>query len=289
MNETTIGQNKTFTGDELLRENYLHLVKMTVSHALWDETTRPIDPRRSPKNFTRFLASAVLGLLKPFKIRLVLDVPVDFKSIEEGKVWPEFAHTMIGIKRLNNLKTCAETVLRDGVPGDFIETGVWRGGASIFMRAILMAHSVKDRKVWVADSFMGLPPPDVDKYPADKGADWHEPEYLAVSLEQVKKHFSKYNLLDDQVCFLKGWFKDTLPNAPIEKLAVLRLDGDMYESTMDAITSLYPKLSKGGFLIIDDYGCVEACRKAITDYRTQHNINDALLQTDSHEYYWRKS
>lgn len=288
MNETAIGQDKTFAGNEELREKYLYLVKMTVSHAMWDETTRPIDPRRSPKNFTRILASTALGLLKPFKLRLVLDEPVDIKSREEGKIWPEFAHTMIGIKRLDNLKQCAETVLRDGVPGDFIETGVWRGGASIFMRAILMAHAVHDRKVWLADSFRGLPPPDAEKYPADKGADWHEPEYLAVSLEKVKEHFSKYGLLDDQVRFLEGWFKDTLPKAPIDKLAILRLDGDMYESTMDAISSLYPKLSRGGFLIIDDYGAVEACRKAITDYRAQHNINDAILQTDSHEFYWRK-
>jgi len=288
MNETAIGQDRTFAGNEELREKYLYLVKMTVSHALWDETTRPIDPRRSPKNFTRILASAALGLLKPFKLRLVLDEPVDIKSREEGKIWPEFAHTMIGIKRLDNLKKCAETVLRDGVPGDFIETGVWRGGASIFMRAILMAHAVHDRKVWLADSFRGLPPPDAEKYPADKGADWHEPEYLAVSLEKVKEHFAKYGLLDDQVRFLEGWFKDTLPKAPIDRLAILRLDGDMYESTMDAISSLYPKLSKGGFLIIDDYGAVEACRKAITDYRAQHKINDAILQTDSHEFYWRK-
>ena len=109
-----------------------------------------------------------------------------------------------------------------------------------------------------------------------------------VSLEKVKEHFAKYGLLDDQVRFLEGWFKDTLPKAPIDRLAILRLDGDMYESTMDAISSLYPKLSKGGFLIIDDYGAVEACRKAITDYRAQHKINDAILQTDSHEFYWRK-
>ncbi|HEY5040815.1 MAG TPA: TylF/MycF/NovP-related O-methyltransferase [Verrucomicrobiae bacterium] len=289
MNETAIGQNTPTTDDEALREQYLYMVKMTVSHALWDETTRPIDPRRSPKNITRIFATTALNLLKPFKLRLVLDEPVDIKSREEGKIWPEFAHTMIGIKRLDNLKRCAETVLREGVPGDFIETGVWRGGASIFMRAILMAHAVDNRKVWVADSFKGLPPPDAEKYPADKGADWHEPEYLAVSLEKVKEHFSKYNLLDDQVCFLEGWFRDTLPKAPIDKLAILRLDGDMYESTMDAISSLYPKLSKGGFLIIDDYGAVEACRKAITDYRAKHKINDSILQTDSHEYYWRRS
>jgi O-methyltransferase len=141
----------------------------------------------------------------------------------------------------------------------------------------------------VADSFQGLPPPDAEKYPADRGANWHEPEFLAVSLEQVKEHFAKYNMLDDQVKFLKGWFKDTLPVAPIKQLAVVRLDGDMYESTMDGLVNLYPKLSKGGFLIVDDYGDVEACRRAISDYREKHGIKDPLQKTDWAEVYWRKS
>jgi O-methyltransferase len=275
--------------DNLLRENYLNLVKLAVSHALWKETTRPIDPRRSPHNLMRFAANIVVSLLKPFKLRLVLDVPVDEQAKKEGKTWPEFAHTMIGLQRLESIKRCAESVLADNIPGDFIETGVWRGGASIFMRAILMAHNVHDRTVWVADSFKGLPPPDAEKYPADKGADWHEPEFLAVSLEQVKDHFSKYNLLDEQVRFLQGWFKDTLPTAPFKQLAIMRLDGDMYESTMDALVSLYPKLSKGGYVIVDDYGAVEACRKAIGDFRAKHNIQEKLQQTDWAEVYWRKS
>jgi O-methyltransferase len=272
-----------------LREDHLNLLMQVVSHSLWTESTRPIDPRRSPRNLTRMAATVMTAMLKPFKLRLVMDVPVDEKAKEEGKVWPEFAHTMIGLKRLASIKHCAETVIKEGVPGDFIETGVWRGGASIFMRAILHAHGVKDRTVWVADSFQGLPPPDAEKYPADRGANWHEPEFLAVSLEQVKEHFAKYNMLDDQVKFLKGWFKDTLPVAPIKQLAVVRLDGDMYESTMDGLVNLYPKLSKGGFLIVDDYGDVEACRRAISDYREKHGIKDPLQKTDWAEVYWRKS
>jgi hypothetical protein len=264
-------------------------MKMCLSHALWEETTRPIDPRRAPKSFMRFAAGCLLAILKPFKLRLVLDVPVDNKAREEGRVWPEFAHTMIGLKRLENLKRCAESVLREGVSGDFAETGVWRGGASIFMRAILKAHNVSDRTVWVADSFRGLPPPDIEKYPADRGANWHEPEFLAVSLAQVKEHFLSYDLLDNQVRFLEGWFKDTLPGAPIKQLAILRLDGDMYESTMDTLVNLYPKLSVGGYLLVDDYGSVEACRRAVNDYRTKHNIKDEIHQTDQAEVYWKKS
>ena len=273
----------------VLREHYLNLMKMTLSHSLWKEQTRPIDPRRSPHNLMRFAAGAMVALLKPLKLKLVLDVPVAKEDKDEGKVWPEFAHTMIGLKRLQSIKERAETVIADKVPGDFIETGVWRGGASIFMRSILLAHGVQDRTVWVADSFQGLPPPDAEKYPADKGADWHKPEFLAIPLEQVQENFAKYNLLDDQVRFLKGWFKDTLPKAPMEKLAIIRLDGDMYESTMDAIVALYPKLSVGGFVIVDDYGAVEACKQAITDFRVKNGIEDPLHQTDWAEVYWRKS
>src|SRR5439155_1101033 len=159
-------------------------------------------------------------------IQLVRSAPFDEAARSDGRDWPTTAHTMIGMKRLDNLQHCVEDTLARQVPGDLIETGVWRGGASIFMRGILRAHGVSDRTVWVADSFQGLPPPNPDAYPADAGDPLHTFDYLAVSLEDVKSHFERYGLLDDQVRFLKGWFRDTLPAAPIERLAVLRLDGD---------------------------------------------------------------
>src|SRR5205085_10579027 len=160
----------------------------------------------------------------------------------EGRIWPVVAHTMIGLKRLDNLEFCIEQVMTNGVPGDLIETGVWRGGATIFMRAVLKAYGITDRCVWVADSFNGLPPPNPEKYPADASDPHYTIKLLAVSLDEVKSNFAKYGLLDEQVRFLPGWFCDTLPSAPIEQLAVIRLDGDMYGSTMDALTALYPKL-----------------------------------------------
>ena len=109
-----------------------------------------------------------------------------------------------------------------------------------------------------------------------------------MSQETVAEHFRKYGLLDEQVVFLKGWFKDTLPVAPIEKLAVMRLDGDMYASTMDALVSLYPKLQKGGFCIIDDFGAVRGCREAVADYRAQHKIEAPIHEIDWTGRYWRK-
>jgi hypothetical protein len=205
----------------------------------------------------------------------------------EGWDWPSRAYTMIGLRRLNNIQYCFEQAIAQEVPGDLIETGAWRGGATIFMRALLEAYGVRDRAVWVADSFEGLPRPDVERYPADAGMDLYKFDELAVSLEEVQRNFRRYGLLDDRVRFLKGWFRDTLPGAPIEKLAMLRMDADLYESTMDALVNLYPRLSRGGCLIVDDY-FIPACRKAVHDYREQHGITDEIVKIDDIGAYWVK-
>jgi protein O-GlcNAc transferase len=205
-----------------------------------------------------------------------------------GRDWPRIAHTMIGHLRLRNLRDLAEQVLAEGIPGDFIETGVWRGGACILLRAVLKALGVTDRRVFAADSFAGLPKPDPARFPADEADSHHEFEELAVSLEEVQANFARYGLLDEQVVFLKGWFKDTLPAAPIESLALLRLDGDMYESTIDALRNLYDKVSPGGFVIVDDYGCVAGCRQAVDDFRRDRGIAEPMVDIDGWGVYWRK-
>jgi len=208
---------------------------------------------------------------------------------EYGWDWPSSAHSMIGRKRMENVRMLVELVLFESVPGDLIETGVWRGGACIYMRAILEAYGVKDRRVWAADSFAGLPPPNTAAYPADAGDVFHTYTDLAVSIEEVKRNFDRYHLLDRQVEFLKGWFRDTLPAAPIDNLAILRMDGDMYESTMDALVNLYDKLSLRGYVIVDDYRVVEGCRKAVDDFRSMHGILDPIVEIDGVGVYWRKS
>lgn len=205
-----------------------------------------------------------------------------------GRDWPTYAESMIGLKRLQNIQDCAIDVLEKNVPGDFIETGVWRGGATVFMKAILNAYGIVDRTVWVADSFEGLPKPE-KQYAADKGDKHHNKVALAISQEQVENNFKKYDLLDDRVKFLKGWFKDTLPSAPIEKLALLRLDGDMYQSTMDALINLYHKLSIGGYIIIDDWGAVPGCKQAVEEFRSANNITDPINVIDWAGVYWQKS
>ena len=200
----------------------------------------------------------------------------------------ELSHTMIGRKRLDNLQQCMEMVIAENIPGDFIETGIWRGGACIFMRGVLAACGVTDRTVWAADSFEGVPPPT---WPQDSGFDISRDilPVLAVPLTSVQELFRRYGLLDDKVQFLKGWFRDSLPAAPIERLAILRLDGDLYESTMTALVPLYDKVSVGGFVIVDDYGSCPPCKQAIDDFRAQRGIADEMKGIDRQSVFWRKS
>lgn len=196
-----------------------------------------------------------------------------------GFDWPSTAVTMIGLNRLNRLQECVETVLAEDIPGDLIETGVWRGGACILMRAVLAAHGVTDRVVWVADSFQGMP----------HGAGCENWEYpaLVVPLDEVQENFRSYGALDDQVRFLPGWFKDTLPG-PVGPLAVLRFDGDYYASARDVLVALYPRLSPGGYVIIDDWG-FDFCRRAVHEYRAEHGITEPVqVPADGHAAWWRK-
>ena len=266
---------------------YLDLMKKALSFTIWPEPPREIKAMPTHLPGVKQAISLLTGLLGAGDLVISKRSEVTEADREEGKFWPAYAHTMTGLKRLDCIQECIETVLRNNIEGDFIETGVWRGGTCIFMRAALAAYGIEDRNVFVADSFEGLPKPDLDNFPQDKGDINYKFSDLAISQEQVADNFKKYGLLDDQVVFLKGWFKDTLPTAPIEKLAILRLDGDMYESTMDALNNLYPKLSKGGFCIIDDYA-LDMCAKAVDDFRSEHDIDSELHVIDWTGRYWVK-
>jgi Macrocin-O-methyltransferase (TylF) len=206
------------------------------------------------------------------------------------------AISMCPLGRFENIEFCVNDILKNQIPGDLIETGVWRGGATIFMRALLKVHGVTDRNVWVADSFEGLPEPDPELYPVEAKAHGGKVmtkvyNHFAVGLEDVQRNFRAFGLLDDQVHFLKGWFKDTLPTAPIEKLALIRLDGDYYESTRDGLVNLYDKLSVGGYVIVDDYGedMWTYCRRAVDEFRAERNIQDPILRVDSKCHYWQRT
>lgn len=207
---------------------------------------------------------------------------------DEGLDWPATALTMVGRQRLQNFRELVEQAIVDGVPGDIVEAGVWRGGASIMARATLVAWGDVGRRVHVCDSFEGLPPPDVERFPADEGGEFHTFPELAVSLEEVQANFARFGLLDEHVAFVKGWFRDTMPTFRPPAIAVLRLDGDMYESTIDPLENLYDLVSPGGWVIIDDYRLFACCQEAVADFAASRGFEPELESIDRVGVYWRK-
>jgi O-methyltransferase len=270
------------------RDIYLNLLKKTLTFSLWPEPPVPIMVFNYERPYLKRVFVKWLSNILQNKNKVIAEIRhVSEKEIHQGSCRPSLAHTMIGMKRLDNIQYAIETIIREKIEGDCIETGVWRGGACIFMRAVLAAYGVEDRKVFVADSFKGLPRPDGVQYPADKNDQHFQNTYLSVSRAEVENTFRNYDMLDSQIVFLEGWFKDTLPSAPIDKLALLRLDGDMYSSTMEVLSNLYPKLLKGGFCIIDDYS-LDGCRKAVDDFRKSHMIVEEMVEIDWTGRFWRK-
>lgn len=217
-------------------------------------------------------------------VRLTKTGPQDYlESGHEAGNRAEDAQTMLGLRQFDHAQRCIEDVIEHQVPGDLLEAGVWRGGMTIFYRAALKAYGVTDRKVWVVDSFAGLPPIDREK---EKFA-WDAGD-MAVNLDTVQDNFRCYGLLDEQVEFLKGFFSDTLPTAPIGKLAILRVDADLYQSTMDVLNVLYKNLSVGGYAIFDDYQNLPDCQRAIEEFRTSNGITEPVVKIDTRAVYWRR-
>jgi hypothetical protein len=288
--------------DAALARRYLGLLKSSVLNELYIELEARLlyifYQRENDAEVSRDVVRDIRGRRPDLvqyllKHRNVGNIPYAFVQTKDGvrkeynlRDVCEFSHTMIGRMRMDNLEQCLDAIRMEDVPGDLIETGVWRGGACIFMRGYLEAYGMPGRQVWVADSFQGLPKPT---HPADEGWDFSRDKApsFAIALDEVKETFRRYDLLDDRVRFLEGWFKDTLPHAPVQQLALIRLDGDLYESTMDALTGLYDRLSPGGFVIVDDY-ILEPCAKAIHEFRTSRNIDEELVPIDEQSVYWRR-
>jgi O-methyltransferase len=263
--------------DSEIRDLYLELLIGSLTHTLY----AGVDTMQPPEHLRQSLAPAIIEsdegsfLFDPARARA------------EGRDWPLFAQTMVGLERMRNVRRCVETVLAEDVSGDLIEAGAWRGGVAILMRGVLKAYAAQDRRVWIADSFQGLPPPDADRYPADRGDRTHELGLLAVPVEEVRENFRRYGLLDDQVRFVEGWFRDTLPGLRDRSWSVVRLDGDMYESTMDGLVNLYDGLSPGGFLIVDDFS-MPRCREAVEEFRARRGIDEPIEQIDWTGAFWRR-
>ena len=260
---------KTSPAPSTPEELYLDLLKKTLTRA---------------QTVGRYTRRTLLGAGRFELSELVPTNPAGY--LEGGgaelEMRQEDAETMVGTKQLDNIQFCVTDVLRHRIPGDLIECGAWRGGVTILMRAVLHAYGDTEKTVWVADSFEGLPKPITQ---VDSGL---EQGMMAVSLDEVRENFARYGLLDKRVQFLKGYFNKTLPTAPISKLSVLRADGDLYDSQMDVLNSLYPKLSVGGYAIVDDYLELAGCKRAIDEYRQAHNITEEIRRIDAEGIYWQK-
>ena len=243
-----------------IRMRYLNLVEATLTGVIYEDDALP--------------ASGASGY--------------DPNLREHGWDWPSKAFTMVGTKRLKNFRSMIESVIGEGIPGDIVETGVWRGGACILARAVLATYGVTDRRVILADSFAGLPMGDAGRYPADAGSIFHSFPELAVSVETVRANFRKFDLLDDQVVFIEGWFEDTMSSLDVDQIAVLRLDGDMYGSTMVVLQELYDKVSPRGWIIIDDYEVVPACKAAVSDFFETRSLSPELTAIDGVGVFFRK-
>jgi len=212
-----------------------------------------------------------------------------FKKRVDGDDWTYAGDTMIGWKRIDNIAAILADVIQNGIEGDYIETGVWRGGASVFAKGVLSVMEQNSTRIsYVCDSFRGLPPGDKKLHKNDAG--WDTTKYLEVPLEIVANNFMKFGLMDPNVVFAKGFFNETMPplSRLIKKLSVMRLDGDMYESTVDVLYHMYDKLSVGGYVIMDDwtgFPSEDACR----DFFKVHGINPEIKKIDEKGAYWQKT
>ncbi len=271
-------------------DRYLELLKKSVLEELYfDNEIRLIYLRQCIEGLDTYDPRAVLDIARgrPDLYQAHLTASRDGNSA--GR-WPEdigFYHTMIGRQRLENVHACLDAIRADGIPGDLIECGVWRGGTVVFMRGYLAAHELAERRVFVADSFAGLPKPAA----VDEGLDISSDvvPILAIERTRVENLFRAYDLLDGRVRFLEGWFADTLAQADFSQLALLRLDGDLYSSTRDALVACYDRVVPGGFVIVDDYGAIPQCARAVTDFRAERGITDPIHTVDWTGVYWRKT
>ena len=204
--------------------------------------------------------------------------------------------TMVSKERLDNVALSAWTVIKETIPGDFVETGVWRGGCSMISKAVaLISNQTQCHANWLFDSFQGLPSmTENDLGIEPKMSRKMDPpgSYNNVNLDHVVHNFR--TMLNDDLnatYFVKGWFNSTVSTSLVNKISILRLDGDLYSSTMEVLDAFYPRVVSRGFVIIDDYGHWPQCKRAIHDYfdgKLKMDISKLLIKIDYTGVYFRK-
>lgn len=200
-------------------------------------------------------------------------------------------YTMTSPERMLSLIRTVKYVIKNNIEGDFVECGVWRGGSMMITALVLMNMKITNRKILLFDTFEGMSPPtnnDVDykgdlanaNYLKNIDADKNLNNWCYSSLDDVKANLFSTGYPKDKIHFIKGKVEDTLPNDNCDKIALLRLDTDWYESTHHELKYLFPLISKKGFLIIDDFGHWKGARKAVEEYFIENNIDMFLNRVD---------
>jgi O-methyltransferase len=248
--------------------SYLEVLQMYVTGLCYGEEEKSVNPALGQK--------------------LVHVGPLNVGARQRGNDWTYMGSTMTGGERLKNVRNLLIDVFQNEVGGDYMEAGVWRGGSSVFARGVILAHGQQHRRSFVLDSFRGLPPGERKFDQGDAG--WDNSAYLEVSADVVAGNFNSAGLLDENVVFAQGFFNDTIPPLlnTIESLAIIRFDGDIYESAVDVLYNLYGKLSVGGYFIVDDWFGFPS-RTACEDFFAVHGISPDITPIDDLSVYWKKT
>ncbi|WP_373511811.1 TylF/MycF/NovP-related O-methyltransferase [Persicitalea sp.] len=198
--------------------------------------------------------------------------------------------TMTSPERLISLIRAAEYVIEQNIEGDFVECGVWRGGSAMAMALTLERRRARNRQLYLYDTYEGMsePTPEDESFAgetAKKLLDNSSREdargvWCYSTLEEVMQNVDSTRYPSSHLHFVKGKVEDTIPDQAPDKIALLRLDTDWYESTKHEMEHLFPRLRPGGVIIIDDYGHWKGCRRAVDEYLRDNGISLFLTRVD---------
>jgi O-methyltransferase len=285
----------------LMRFGY-HVIKVPRGESMWVTLAE----KKTQKPETAHLLAALPDIIR--WLQPAGQPPLDGYQLEMatydlktgmGDLEPEFfpfyercsKFTMTSWERLYNLHAAVRYIIRANIPGDFVECGVWRGGSMMMVAHTLLALGCTDRRLLLFDTFEGLPKPDealdVDVW-GNRGIDGWRPhrktdqssDWAYASLEEVRANIESTGYPMGQVSFVKGMVEETLPAKAPGAIAVLRLDTDWYSSTRHELEHLYARLSRGGILILDDYGHFQGARKATDEYFQTLDVAPLLTRVD---------
>lgn len=209
------------------------------------------------------------------EIRNISSLLSDLSPVEQKIVMRVVPYTMTSLDKLAELLQAVTHVVENRVPGAFVECGVWKGGSSMAAALTYMKHNVRDVDLYLFDTFAGMPPPGEEDYNSGTGAsaaellakaDMESAVRARAGLDEVRRNLASTEYPAERLHYVEGLVEETVPEHAPEQISILRLDTDWYSSTKHELVHLYPRLSKNGVLILDDYGDWDGARKAVDEY-----------------------